>query len=119
MSSAGLRRGALPSLRIGDLEKIDKYSLYKISVYKKEQEAYFTFCTPECTKLLDQYFDHRARLGEKLHAKSLVFRKEFSTLDVAKPKPLAIVSISWLVNELLDKSGIDLGQKRRKSRELQ
>jgi hypothetical protein len=83
MSSAGLRRGALPSLRIGDLEKIDKYSLYKISVYKKELEAYFTFCTPECSKILDQYFDYRARLGEKLHSKSLVIRKEFSTLDAA------------------------------------
>ena len=30
MASAGLRMGALPLLRIKDLESIDKYSLYKI-----------------------------------------------------------------------------------------
>jgi integrase len=51
MCSAGLRRGALTTLRIGDLEKIDKYSLYKMSVYKNELESYFTFCTPECANL--------------------------------------------------------------------
>lgn len=33
MCSAGLRRGALPGLRIGDLQKIEKYSFYKISVF--------------------------------------------------------------------------------------
>jgi integrase len=106
MCSAGLRRGALTNLRIEDLEKIDKYSLYKISVYKNEQESYFTFCTPECANLLDEYFDYRARLGEKLHAKSLVLRREFSTLDAARPQPLEPVSVSWHINELLDKSGI-------------
>jgi hypothetical protein len=83
MCSAGLRRGAIPTLRIGDLEKISKYSLYKISVYRKEQEAYYTYCTPECTQALDQYFDFRSTLGEKLHDKSFVFRKEFNSLNVA------------------------------------
>ena len=47
MASAGLRRGALPGLRLKDLTRIDKYDLYKITVYKKEQEQYTTFCTPE------------------------------------------------------------------------
>ena len=53
MSSTGLRRGAIPGLRVGDLEKIAKYPLFKITVYKKESEAYHTFCTPECAKYLD------------------------------------------------------------------
>jgi hypothetical protein len=88
--------------------------LYKISVYKKEQEAYFTFCTPGCTKLLNQYFDYRARLGEKLHAKSPVFRKDFSAIDAAKPKPLTVSSISWLLNDLLDRSGIRPRQEKKK-----
>lgn len=51
MSSAGLRRGALPSLMLKDLTKIDKYGLYKIIVYKKEQEQYITYCTPECARV--------------------------------------------------------------------
>ena len=39
MSSAGLRRGAIPTLRYGDLERIEKHSLYKISIYKNEKEG--------------------------------------------------------------------------------
>jgi integrase len=35
MCSAGLLRGAIPHLRIRDLQKIEKYTLYKINVYKK------------------------------------------------------------------------------------
>ena len=49
MASAGLRVGALPSLKIRSLERIDKYQLYKITVYENADEEYFTFCTPECT----------------------------------------------------------------------
>ena len=45
LSSAGLRVGALPSLRIRNLEKIDKYNLYKIIIYENEEEEYITFCT--------------------------------------------------------------------------
>lgn len=107
MCSAGLRRGAIPSLRIGDLKKIDRCSLYKISVYKKELEAYYCFCSPECSTYLDQYFSWRKLQGEKLSEKSPVIRNEFhNVFDVAKPKPLGVSSISWLINELLDKSGI-------------
>ena len=32
MSSAGLRVGAIPSLRIKDIEPIDKYNIYKIII---------------------------------------------------------------------------------------
>lgn len=32
MCSAGLRRSAIPNLRIGDLEKIEKYSLQNLSI---------------------------------------------------------------------------------------
>jgi hypothetical protein len=45
MSSAGLRVGAL-SLRIRDLEPIDKYGIYKVNVYATSKKSrYFTFCS--------------------------------------------------------------------------
>lgn len=37
MASSGLRVGAVPLLRIKDLGPIDKYSIYKISVYTKSK----------------------------------------------------------------------------------
>lgn len=35
MCSAGLRSGAIQYLRIRDIQKIEKYKLYRINVYKK------------------------------------------------------------------------------------
>ena len=57
MASAGMRRGAFGYLRLRDLNRIEKFKLYKINVYKKEQEQYVTFCTPECAKYIDQYLE--------------------------------------------------------------
>jgi integrase len=106
MSSAGLRRGAIPTLRKGDLKRMEKYGLYKILVYKNESESYETFCTPECAKHLDQYFEWRAVQGEKLSDTSPVIRNNFISLNVARVKAISTESINWLINSLLDKSGI-------------
>ncbi|HEY7571458.1 MAG TPA: site-specific integrase [Nitrososphaeraceae archaeon] len=107
MCSAGLRRGALQYLRIRDLEKIEKYNLYKISVYKKEQEQYITFCTPECAKHIDQYLDWRRRIGEQLKPNSPIFRIEFDAVtEVNRPKAVSVYVIAFMVERLLDRTGI-------------
>ena len=107
MCSAGLRRGALQYLRIRDLQKIDKYNLYRISVYKKEQEQYITFCTPECAKYIDQYLDWRRRLGEQFKPNSPLFRIEFDTVtEVNRPKAISFRVVSFMIHKLLDRTGI-------------
>ena len=109
MASAGLRRGALPHLRLKDIQKIPKYNLYKISVYKKEQEQYITYCTPECAAQIDQYLRWRERLGEKLLPETVLFRTEFNTTSmtrIAKPKPLGANTLGRLITMLLDKTGV-------------
>jgi integrase len=109
MSSAGLRRGALSYLRIKDLQKIDKYQLYRINVYKKEQEQYITFCTPECAKYIDQYLDWRKRIGEQLKPNSPLFRIEFdTTTEVNRPKAVSTHVVAFVVHKLLYKTGIRL-----------
>lgn len=35
MASSGMRVGAIPDLKFGDLKPIDKYSIYQIEVYKR------------------------------------------------------------------------------------
>ncbi|HEY7573412.1 MAG TPA: site-specific integrase [Nitrososphaeraceae archaeon] len=109
MASAGLRRGALITMKLKDLQKIAKYNLYKITVYKKEAEQYLTYCTPECAQALDQYLDWRARLGEELTPSTIMFRKAFditSPMIITRPKPLRPESITSFMIELLDKTGI-------------
>src|SRR5690242_4487251 len=109
MASAGLHRGALSYLRIRDLQKIDKYNLYKINVYKKEQEGYTTFCTPECAKYIDQYLDWRKRIGEQLNPNSPLFRIEFDTAtEYNRPKAVSTHVVAFVVHKLLYKTGIRL-----------
>ncbi len=51
-----MRIGALPSIKISDLERIDK--LYKVNVYAGDNEEYFTFTTPECAREIDAYIEY-------------------------------------------------------------
>lgn len=57
LASTGMRIGALHSVRVGDLDKVDDF--YKIKVYSGEVEEDITFCTPECAKEIDTYLDFR------------------------------------------------------------
>jgi integrase len=107
MSSAGLRRGAIQYLRLRDITKVKKYCLYRINVYKKEQEHYTTFCTPECARLIDQYLEWRQHLGEQLKPNSPLFRARFDTItQLNVPKPLTVHSISFIIHALLDNTGV-------------
>jgi len=106
MSSAGLRRGALPMLKIQDLTPIDSYKIYKIRVYAKEEEEYFTYCTSECRRFLDQYLDWRMRQGETLKQNSPLLRQEFNSLQIRRPKPVTKYSITAFIHRLLEKSGV-------------
>ena len=59
LASTGIRIGALQTIRIGDLERID--NLYKIIVYRGDTEEYITFTTPECAKAIDTYLEFRRK----------------------------------------------------------
>ena len=66
MSSAGLRVGAVPVLRVKDLEPvdIDKYKLYKIRVYSKSVKSrYDQCCTPECRSSWTEYLELSQKMG--------------------------------------------------------
>lgn len=79
MASAGLRVASIPSIKIKHLERIDKYYLYKITVYENSNEEYYTFCTPECASFIDEYLDYRQRNGEKLIPEAYLIRNEFDS----------------------------------------
>ena len=80
MASSGVRIGAVPLLK-GHLER--RGDLYKIYVYKgqKGKGQYYTFCTPEAAKAIDNYLEFRERCGEKINPQSPLFRKDFDIND--------------------------------------
>jgi integrase len=107
LSSSGLRQGALPNLKLRDLEKIEKYQLYQITAYRKSKKySYKTFCTPECSTLIDTYLLYRKNQGEQLKDTSPLIREQFNTTDKLKvnnPRHLTSVTFRFLINDVLTK----------------
>ena len=107
MSSAGLRLGAIPLLRIKDLEPLDKYGIYRINVYAKSVKSrYFTFCTPECRREIDSYIDYRRRWAERITDDSPLFRADYSIQKTTTARPITNYTIRGLTANLLSRSGL-------------
>src|ERR687898_1751023 len=110
MVSTGMRVGALPSLKIRNLERMEKYSLYKITVYENEDEEYITFCTPECARAIDSYLEYRQRHGEHpLREDSPLIREEFDITDEIRaqhPRFLQHQVFKKLIRNIGLKSGV-------------
>jgi site-specific recombinase XerD len=107
MSSAGLRLGAIPSLRIRDLEAIEKYGNYKINVYAKSVKSrYFTFCTPECRREIDSYLEYRRRWAERITDDSPLFRADYNIQKTTTAKPITNYTIRGLTANLLSRFGL-------------
>jgi integrase len=104
MVSAGIRRGALPYLRLRNLEDNSR----KLTVYENENDEYFTFITPECQQALSSYLDIRARYGEKLDKNSFLIREHFNKRDqfrARRPKQMTIGMLKWVIGQLEKRAG--------------
>jgi site-specific recombinase XerD len=108
MSSAGLRVGAVPGLRVKDLEPVDKYNLYKVRVYSKSVKSrYVSMCTPECRSSLDQYLELRKRWGERITDDSPLFRTDYNVREgTRKVRPITVRAVIAIVNVLLRNTGL-------------
>ena len=73
MASSGIRVGALPLLRLRNLDNQNS----KVTVYENDREEYIAFITPECKKAIDSYLDFRSRYGEKVDKSSFLLREQF------------------------------------------
>lgn len=82
------------------------HDIYKIRIYKKAHEQYYTFCTPESRKAVDIYLDYRKRCGERFTSETPLFRKHFDSLSVAYPRPLKLDAVSMIIFSLLNKTGV-------------
>jgi hypothetical protein len=108
MFSAGLRIGAIPQLRLRNLEKID--NLYKITVYEGSKEMYYSFCSPECGSFIDTYLQYRSKSGEMLNPESYLIRDQFDITDIEqvrdRSKGITTGTLKVTLNTLLVKAGL-------------
>jgi integrase len=120
MVSSGIRVGSLSSMQVADLTKIEfqKSILYKVQVYARTRDKYYTFCTPECYNAIQEYLNFRKRYGEEIKddSKSPLIREQFNkdnqfTINV--PKHLTANAIMKIIDECLKRSGVKTSEARR------
>lgn len=117
LASSGMRIGAIPALRLRNLEElhigIEDSKIYKITVYENDKEEHFTYCTPECAKAIDEYLQMRSRYGEKLTKESFLIREMFDMRDpFAISRPARKMSFQTLENKIIE-LGIRSGLRTR------
>lgn len=110
LASSGMRREGVVKLQIKDLVSIDKYGIYKIEVYARTKSRYFTFCTPECRKAIDDYLEWRSRLGEKITPNSILLRYVFdirSQVEIrGRVRGIQAATINSVIRDLNHFTGI-------------
>jgi hypothetical protein len=83
-------------------------SIFLIDVYKQAKEHYYTFCTPEARKAIEDYLNWRTKLGENLTPDSPLFREQFDVRFGARGKiiPITETAITHMLNTLRNDTGI-------------
>jgi site-specific recombinase XerD len=118
--STGMRVGGLADLKIKDLEYLEEYKIYKITVYSYDKnERYVTFCTPECAMTIDKYLKYRKEVeGDREINKPdspLLYRKITLYAEGHKQHEM---SIKNMFNEHMKSNSIQqqIARLQRKSR---
>jgi len=81
-----------------------------VLLYSGSNEEYWAFLTPEASKALDDYVDHRIYLGERITQESPVFtatRGKQQEYDPENIIPLRDVTLSGLMQRIVSESRIE------------
>jgi hypothetical protein len=71
-----------------------------------KSSRYFSFCTPECRKTLDEYLDYRRRWGERLNEDSPLFRIDYNIQKSSTARPITSHTIRDVTAMLLLRVGL-------------
>jgi integrase len=110
MASSGIRVGAIQTLRVKSIKRLDG-DVGIVTVYpESEDSVYATVVTPEFLASLDEYLKYRKSQGEKITAESWLIRDKFATFSrkTNRPIPPSGKSIRKQMRFLLRKAGLPL-----------
>jgi integrase len=108
MASSGIRVGAIKSLKVKSLKRLDN-EIGLIAVYPESKESsYTTLITSECLSSIDSYLKFRKEQGEKIIEDSWLIRDKFATFSYRtnRPKASSQYAINKQMRSLLRKSGL-------------
>ena len=105
LSASGVRRGAIPELKIKDLKQMPNGCL-AVTIYEGSDEEYVSFINKESNDALTLYIEQRKYNGEIIDSDSPVFR-EFYNDATEKPKRVSEASISTMIMRAKTNAGIN------------
>ena len=110
MASTGIRVGQIPELKLKHLQDIPDKKIYKITVYEKSKEEYYTFCSSEAYAAIQSYLNYRKNCGEILEDESYLIREQFDINDFEqirkKSRKIAKSTLKVNIHTLLRKAGL-------------
>src|ERR671931_1904417 len=93
MASTGMRVGAIKSLKLKHLTRLQHESnIGLVSIYAESKDhRYNALMTPECLAAIDAYVDYRRKQHEKITDESYVIRDKYATFSkkTNRPNPIA------------------------------
>src|SRR5215831_15785531 len=110
MASSGIRVGAIQSLKVKSIKRLDG-EVSIVTVYPESKgSVYTTLVTPEFLASLDEYIKYRKSQGEKITAESWLIRDKFATFSnkTNRPIPPSDKSIRKQMCFLIRKAGLPL-----------
>lgn len=101
IASSGVRLGAIPDLKLGDLKKIQ--DCYSVTVYANTRYEYVTFITPEASNALDEFLSVR----KDSNSESNLFGLQYDAVRLllyrlvkkAKVSTVTIQELTWYDRE--------------------
>lgn len=108
LTSAGLRRGAVASIKRKHIEKTTLGN-YKIIIYAGTKDEYPTFCSRECSKYIDEYLTFRESKGERYTPEAPLLREEFDitdTLRASRPRHVTPHAVNNIIKSLTARADI-------------
>jgi site-specific recombinase XerD len=83
MTSTGMRVGAIKSLKLKHLTRLQQENnMGVLRVYpESKNDRYNAIITPECMASLDEYIDYRRKQHEKITGESYIIRDKFATFS--------------------------------------
>jgi integrase len=108
MASSGIRVGAIQTLKVKSIRRLDN-GLGLVTVYPESKDSvYVALVTPEFLASLDQYLKYRISQGEKISTESWLIRDKYATFSkkTNQPKPPSVESINKQMRFLLRKAGL-------------
>ncbi len=112
MASSGIRVGAIPSLTIRSLKKLDE-GLGLLTVYGESKKSrYVTLVTPECMSSIEEYLELRRKRGENLTEKSYLIRDKYALYSkrINTPVSPSEPAINLQIRQLIREAGLSFDE---------